>query len=342
MSSAHQTSNSKVNSTASSSHGGTFHLEKLGNPAEREALKAADDADHSQQKSSHKAAENVAETLHLFGRFRRRFRKPLAEFLGTMILIILGDGVSAQTILSGKTQGSPITIGVGWGLAVMFGVYACFGVSGGHINPAVTIALAVFGRMSWVDVPEYVIAQILGAFVGSGLVYADYLEAFNAFDGGVRSITGPTATASVFCTYPQPFMSWVGAFFDQVFESAILMAMIFMITDVRNHGKTALVPVVVGAGVCSIGISYGWETAFAINPARDFGPRLMSAAVGYPNVFTFFHYYCLVPIFAPIIGTITGAFVYTVLIDSGSKENDLWGTPIKLRERRASLLGAAP
>ena len=322
--------------------GASYHDGIIVDPLGKEDRKGSNQPEQPKSHPNHKIHDDITDTLHKFGKFRHRFRKPLAEFLGTMVLIILGDGVSAQTILSGGAKGSQITVGVGWGLAVVFGVYVSFGISGGHINPAVTIALATFGRMRWSEVPGYIIAQLLGAFVGSGIVYADYLEAFNAFDGGVRSITGSTATAAVFCTYPASFMSWVGSFFDQVLESALLMGIIFMITDERNFGNTALVPVMVGAGVTAIGICYGWETSFAINPARDLGPRIMSAAVGYPDVFTFFHYYCLVPIFAPIVGTLLGASVYTILIDSGSKENDFWGKPIRLRERRASLLGAAP
>lgn len=328
--------NGKESADANSQDGGLTEF--------REKLESRDDHHEAHQHHSRlKDMEHEAsESLHKLGRIRRRLKKPLAEFLGTMILILLGDGCSAQTILSGGAHGDATTIGIGWGLAVVFGVYVSFGVSGGHINPAVSIALATFGRMKWAEVPEYIVAQVLGAFCGAGLVYADYLEAFNAYDGGVRSITGPTATAGAFCTFPAPFMSWVGAFFDQVLASAILMAMIFMITDVRNLGNPVLVPVIVGAGVCSIGLSFGWETAFAINPARDLGPRMMAAAVGYPGMFTYFHHYCLVPIFGPICGTIIGASAYTILIDSGSKENDFWGKPIKRRERRGSLLGAAP
>src|ERR671911_2259989 len=134
-------------------------------------------------------------------------REAAAEFFGTFILIAFGVGVVAQTVLSRGANGSFLAINIGWGLAVMLGVYAAGGVSGAHLNPAVTLALAVTRGFPWAKVPAYVVAQIAGAFAAAALVYVTYAEAFTAFDGGVRQISGPQATAGIFATYPQPFLS---------------------------------------------------------------------------------------------------------------------------------------
>ena len=134
-------------------------------------------------------------------------REAAAEFLGTFILIVFGVGVVAQSVLSRNGAGSYLAINLGWGLAVMLGVYASAGVSGAHLNPAVTLALALTRGFPWPKVAPYVIAQMAGAFVASAVVFLTYREAFTAFDGGVRQIAGAQGTAGIFATYPQPFLS---------------------------------------------------------------------------------------------------------------------------------------
>ena len=151
-------------------------------------------------------------------------REAAAEFLGTFILIVFGVGVVAQSVLSRNGAGSYLAINLGWGLAVMLGVYASAGVSGAHLNPAVTLALAVTRGFPWSKVAPYVIAQMAGAFVASAVVFLTYHEAFTAFDGGVRQVAGAQGTAGIFATYPQPFLSIFGGFIDQVVGTALLMA----------------------------------------------------------------------------------------------------------------------
>src|SRR5918996_4093550 len=141
-------------------------------------------------------------------------REAAAEFLGTFILIMFGVGVVAQTVLSQGANGSFLAINIGWGLAVMLGVYAAGGVSGAHLNPAVTLALALTRGFAWSKVAPYTIAQVAGAFVASAVVYLTYHDAFNAFDGGVRQIAGEQGTAGIFATYPQPFLTIMGGFID--------------------------------------------------------------------------------------------------------------------------------
>src|SRR5262245_1685815 len=125
-------------------------------------------------------------------------REAAAEFLGTFMLIVFGVGVVAQTVLSKGANGSFLAINIGWGLAVMLGVYASAGVSGAHLSPAVTIALAVTRGFSWGKVAPFIAAQMAGAFVASAVVYLTYYEAFTAFDGGVRQVEGAQATAGIF------------------------------------------------------------------------------------------------------------------------------------------------
>jgi MIP family channel proteins len=243
-------------------------------------------------------------------------REAAAEFLGTFILIMFGAGVVAQTVLSHGATGSYFAINVGWGLGVMLGVYAAGGVSGAHINPAVTLALAVTRGFAWSKVAPYIAAQVAGAFVAAALVYATYHEAFAAFDGGVRQVLGEEGTAGIFATYPQPFLSIFGGFIDQVVGTALLMAGVLAVTDQQNNAAPGwLTPVLVGGLVVGIGVAFGFNAGYAINPARDFGPRLFTFFAGWGStVFTAGGGWWWVPIVAPCVGAVVGAVAYDVLI----------------------------
>lgn len=243
-------------------------------------------------------------------------REAAAEFLGTFTLIVFGVGVVAQTVLSRGANGSYLAINLGWGLAVMLGVYVAGGVSGAHLNPAVTLALAVTRGFSWAKVAPYVAAQIAGALVASAVVYVTYREAFDAFDGGARQVLGPTATAGIFATYPQPFLSITGGFVDQVVGTALLMAGVLAVTDQRNNAAPGwLTPVIVGGLVVAIGVAFGFNAGYAINPARDFGPRLFTAIAGWgPAVFTAAGGWWWVPVVAPCLGGVIGAMTYDALV----------------------------
>jgi MIP family channel proteins len=244
-------------------------------------------------------------------------REAAAEFLGTFMLIAFGVGVVAQSVLSRNANGSYLAINLGWGLAVTLGVYVAGGVSGAHLNPAVTLALAVRRGFPWGKVLPFMAAQVSGAFVASAVVYLTYLEAWSAFDGGVRQVLGPEGTAGVFATYPQPFLSTLGGFVDQVVGTALLMATILAITDQRNNATPAwLTPLIVGALVVAIGVAFGFNSGYAINPARDLGPRLFTAIAGWGGeVFTAANGWWWVPVVAPCLGAIVGAVVYDALIE---------------------------
>ncbi|HUL80403.1 MAG TPA: MIP family channel protein [Vicinamibacteria bacterium] len=244
------------------------------------------------------------------------WREAAAELLGTFVLIVFGTGVVAQVVLSRRDLGIPLSIHLAWGLAVTLGIYVSAGVSGAHLNPAVTLALAVLRGFPWRKVPAYVLAQLAGAFAGAAVTFATYREAFDAFDGGLRRVVGEKATAGVFATYPQPFLSvFPGGFVDQVVGTALLMLGIFAIGDRRNAGPATAGPVLVGALVALIGMSFGFNSGYAINPARDLGPRLFTAAAGWGSeVFRAGGGWWWVPVVAPCLGGLLGGCLYDLLV----------------------------
>jgi MIP family channel proteins len=243
-------------------------------------------------------------------------REAAAEFFGTFILIAFGVGVVAQTVLSREVNGSFLAINLGWGLAVMLGVYVAGGVSGAHLNPAVTLALALRRGFAWSKVAPFIVAQMAGAFAASALVYVTYYEAWSAYDGGVRQVLGDNGTAIIFATYPKPYLSLLGGFIDQVVGTALLMAAILAITDQRNNATPAwLTPIIVGGIVVAIGVAFGTNAGYAINPARDLGPRLFTAVAGWGGgVFSAGGGWWWVPVVAPCVGAVAGAIAYDLLI----------------------------
>jgi MIP family channel proteins len=243
-------------------------------------------------------------------------REALAEFLGTFMLIVLGAGVVAQNVLSHGANGSYLAINIGWGIAVTLGCYVAGGVSGAHLNPAVTLAVAVHRGFPWRKVPAYVVAQIAGAFTGAAVAFLAYREAFDAFDGGVRQVSGPLATAGIFATYPQPFLSLGGGFVDQVVGTALLLAVVFALGDSRNQPPAqGFGPVIVGLLVVAIGMSFGFNAGYAINPARDLGPRLFTYLAGWGGqVWSAGNGWWWVPLTAPPLGGVLGGFVYDACV----------------------------
>jgi glycerol uptake facilitator protein len=236
----------------------------------------------------------------------------IAEFLGTFVLILLGTGVVAMVVLfPTQTPGEVIhggftNITLGWGLAVTMGIYVAGKISGAHLNPAVTLALAVFRGFSWWKVLPYSIAQVAGAFAAAGLVYRNYMPAFQQFDPNLER------TAGVFTTFPAfPNLPQAG-FLDQVIGTALLLLFIFAITDEFNMPPGSnLTPLMIGLVVVAIGMSFGAMHGYAINPARDFGPRLFTVVAGFRNNgITDGNRVWWVPIVAPLVGGIIGAAVY--------------------------------
>ena len=243
-----------------------------------------------------------------WSRVRHHLRDPAAEFFGTFTMIIFGDGSVAQVILSqspnlaksSQNKGEYQSISWGyaisiilsdttdifrrWGLGVMLGVYVA-GCAGGHLNPAITFVNCLFRGFPWRKWPIYACAQVAGCFCGAAVIYGNYKSAINVYEGSAHRRTVPgyseTATAGVFCTYPQPFLETVGMFFSEFIASAMLVFVIFALKDDNNLGAGNLVPLALFFLIFGLGATLGWETGYAINLARDFGPRLFTYFVGY-------------------------------------------------------------
>ncbi|MGA2415436.1 MAG: MIP/aquaporin family protein [Candidatus Sulfotelmatobacter sp.] len=235
-----------------------------------------------------------------------------AEFLGTFVLMLFGTGVVAMVVLFPSSEpgatvhGGYTNITLGWGLAVTMGIYVAGKISGGHLNPAVTLALAVFRGFPWSKVLPYSAAQIAGAFFAAALVYKNYLPAFHSVDPRLER------TAGVFTTFPAfPALPQAG-FLDQVIGTALLLLLVLAITDELNVPPGAnLAPLMIGLVVVAIGMSFGGMHGYAINPARDFGPRLFTAVAGFKNNgLTDGARVWWVPVFGPLLGGLVGAAVY--------------------------------
>ncbi|MFD9877781.1 MIP/aquaporin family protein [[Kitasatospora] papulosa] len=246
-----------------------------------------------------------------------------AEFAGTMILILFGCGVVAQVVAGGALTdpagglGDHDSIAWAWGLGVTLGVYVAARLSGAHLNPAVTLALATFRGFPWSKVAPYFLAQTAGAFVAALLVRWNYTEALAKADPGHT-----TKTQTVFSTLPAngnpalPVHEW-GAFRDQVIGTAILLLLIMAITDMLNTPPGAnLAPFIIGLVVVAIGMAWGTNAGYAINPARDFGPRLASFITGYNGAWRdqYGNLYFWVPIVGPLVGGLLGAGLYKAFV----------------------------
>lgn len=189
-------------------------------------------------------------------------------------------------------------------------------------DPAVTFANCVFRKFPWRKLPIYLVAQTLGAFVASLVVYANYKSAIDVFEGGqnIRTVPGysETATAGIFCTYPAPFMTRTGMFFSEFIASSLLMFLIYALKDDGNIGAGNLTPLGLFFIIFGIGACFGWETGYAINLARDFGPRVASYAVGYGSeVFEAGGYYFWIPMVAPFFGCTFGGWLYDMFMFTG-------------------------
>ncbi|XP_006626763.2 aquaporin-3 [Lepisosteus oculatus] len=243
-------------------------------------------------------------------------RQALAECLGTLILVMFGCGAVAQLVLSGGSHGMFMTVNFAFGFAATLGILICGQVSGGHLNPAVTFALCLLGRDPWRKLPAYFLAQTLGAFLGSGIIFGLYFDALWDFAGGDLLVTGTNATAGIFATYPSNHLTLINGLFDQLIGTAALVVCILAIVDPYNNPiPRGLEAFTVGFVVLVIGLSMGFNSGYAVNPARDLGPRLFTAIAGWGSeVFTANDYWFFVPIFAPFIGSFVGVVVYQLMV----------------------------
>ncbi|WP_279022908.1 MIP/aquaporin family protein [Gibbsiella quercinecans] len=244
----------------------------------------------------------------------------IAEFLGTGLLIFFGVGCVAALKLAGASFGQ-WEISIIWGLGVAMAIYLTAAISGAHLNPAVTIALWLFACFDRRKVLPYIIAQIAGAFCSAALVYGLYYNLFYDFEASHNMVRGSVESldlAGIFSTYPNAHITVIQAFLVETVITAILMCLILALTDDGNGiPRGPLAPLLIGILIAVIGASMGPLTGFALNPARDLGPKMFAYLAGWGEVaFTGARDipYFLVPIFGPLVGASLGAFGYRALI----------------------------
>ena len=290
-----------------------------------------------------------------------------AEFLGTLVLMLFGLAVNAQVTV-GKVvtsvgdgavttyaYGDYLTLNIGWGLAVMMGVYVAGGITGAHLNPAVTVAMAFRKKLAWAKVPAYIAAQVVAAIVASLIVYLVYFEQIEyveqlaqtqaiknaqalpvvtqeGLEIQVEVMDGrrTMATAGIFATYPREFdeqnrvTNWTGLL-DQFVGTALLLLVICAVVDKKNAGPDfSLAPIAIGAVVMMIGMGFGANCGYAVNPARDFGPRLFTFMAGWGSLVFLEpdNFWYLVPIIGPVLGGVAGVAAYDQLITRFYPDDD--------------------
>ncbi|KAH0167346.1 aquaporin-like protein, partial [Aureobasidium melanogenum] len=260
-------------------------------------------------------AVRIPASLHRSG-----LRPYLAEFIGTLLLILIGDGVVAQAVLTDFYYANFLSVNLAWAAAVALSCYI-----GAAVNPAITLASAIIRptKLQWKQLPGKIIAQFAGAFMGAALVYFQYASAIKTWDpeytipGG--SILSPQGhhSAGIFATYPASHFgsNWEAAV-TEFLGSSLLAFGASAVADAKNEALKAP-QFMMFALMVAIGASMGWQTGYAVNPARDFGPRAFSAIIYGREVFSAKGFYFLVPLFVPIFGCIVGAAVYDAFMFEG-------------------------
>jgi glycerol uptake facilitator protein len=237
----------------------------------------------------------------------------LAEFIGTALVILLGNGVVANVVLTGTkgNGGGWIVITTAWALAVFVGVVVSAPYSGAHLNPAVTIALAISGKFNWAQVPTYMLAQMLGAMLGSFLVWVKYKDHFLATDDKGLKLAAFSTGPAIRNTFSNLTSEIIGSF--------VLLFVIFYFTNAEivdtkapvGLGSLGAIPVMFL--VWAIGLSLGGTTGYAINPVRDLGPRIMHSILPISGKGSSEWSYSWIPVIGPMIGASLAAFLYLAL-----------------------------
>ncbi|XP_031793926.1 aquaporin-7 isoform X3 [Sarcophilus harrisii] len=252
-------------------------------------------------------------------------REFLAEFISTYVMMVFGLGSVAQQVLGENNYGTYLSINLGFGFGVVMGVHVAGGISGAHMNSALTFTSCVLGQMPWKKFPVYTVAQCFGSFLAAATIYGLFYQALLRYTDGNLTVTGPRATAGIFATYPASYMTLWRGFVDEIFLTGILQVCLLAINDKKNcPALQGTHPLVIGVLVITIGLSLGMNTGYAINPSRDLPPRIFTSIAGWGNeVFTAAESWWWVPVVAPPLGSLMGAIVYLLLIGSSHRhQND--------------------
>ena len=261
----------------------------------------------------------------------RTMKEFVGEIFGTFILILLGDGVVANVGLAPRVAGTAYnwnTITIGWAFAVVIAAYVSGGISGAHLNPAVTLGLAVRRGFPWKKVVPYIIAQFIGAFLGAAVVYLIYRDGLVA--AGMPNVwsTGPGSTFGA-SWWGSPSSGAVGAYsmvtaaIAELFGTFILIWGIAASGDLKNSGlKDNLGTFLVGFAVLAVGLSLGGPSGYSINPARDLAPRIFGALVGTKDLFDAQFYWLIVPVLVPLVAGPIGFWLYDVLVSANLPKKD--------------------
>ncbi|KAG8177292.1 hypothetical protein JTE90_023609 [Oedothorax gibbosus] len=244
----------------------------------------------------------------LFALCRSPMKEACAEFLGTFFLVLCGNGVMASITLGRLGQEAAIVSAFGWGLSLGIGIWISGGISGGHLNPAVTTAMAVMRKCSWNKVVPYLVAQYLASFLAASVVFLVYHDGIVEFDLGTRQLPPlANSTAQIFATYPKDSVSTGILFADQVVGTCLLLIVICTATDSRSGRSESHLPgLIIGLGLTAIALAFGHNCGAPLNPARDFSPRLFTAIAGWGfDTFSFRNYtWFWIPIVAPHVGAL--------------------------------------
>ncbi|CAI4223693.1 unnamed protein product [Auanema sp. JU1783] len=257
------------------------------------------------------------ERLRQYATKNKLYRNLIAEFFGTFMLLFIGTSIVAQYHLGREKTTQYIGVNLGWAFNIMLCVLATQRLSGGHLNPAVSILLWSMGHIPFTWFLLYSLAQLAGAFFGSACMYFYYYPLFDAFDGGVRAVLGSTGSAACFSSYPNAIIanSFTTAFVDQIIGTGLLCYFVCVVLDERNEIPKKFYSPIFAALVLMIGTGFGYFLGYPINPARDLGPRLFSAFIYGMDVFRVpTSTYFLAPIFGPLVGGLLGGWFYNLTI----------------------------
>ncbi|CAD5210846.1 unnamed protein product [Bursaphelenchus okinawaensis] len=239
----------------------------------------------------------------------------VAELLGTALLVLIINCVVAQSVLLGAPN-KMINVNLGVGLAIAFGIAVCARISGGHINPAVSLMFFTFRQLSAIKFAVYVAAQFVGAFLGALITYLIYNDAINKYDGGYRAVFGSKATAHIFASYSSNHLGVINGLLDQIVATAVFCLLIAHTVDKRNQYPTWVQPFILGTSFVMIGTAFALNAGYPCNPARDFSPRFFTFISGYGwEVFSFKNYkWFWIPILGPLIGGVVGGWIYEITV----------------------------